>query len=94
MLKPNVALALSELLDAKSTGMTIEEVAIAAGSSYVGRTIGEVGLRQHGVEVMASGRNGSQEFRPDPAETTRPLDVPVMIGPPPIVRQFAEQAGA
>ncbi len=74
VLKPNVALALSELLDAKSTGMTIEEVAIVAGSSYVGRTIGEVGLRQHGVEVMASGRNGSQEFRPDPAETTRPLD--------------------
>lgn len=48
VLKPNVAWALSELLDEKSKGMTIEEVAIAAESSYVGRTIGEVGLRQQG----------------------------------------------
>lgn len=94
VLKPNVAWALSELLDAKSTGMTIEEVAIAAGSSYVGRPIGEVGLRQHGVEVTAIGRDGGQEFRPDPAETIRPLDVLGMIGPPPNVRRFADQAGA
>ena len=43
VLKPNVASALSELLDKKSTGMTIEEVVVASGSAYVGRTIGEVG---------------------------------------------------
>ena len=94
VLKPNVAWALSELLDAKSKGMTIEEVTIAAGSSYVGRSIGEVGLRQHGVEVMAIGRDGGQQFLPTRDETIRPLDVLVMIGPPPNVRQFAEQADA
>ena len=94
LLKPNVALALSELLDAKSEDMTLEEVSIGAGSGYVGRTIGEVGLRQHGVEVMAIGRDGRQQFLPAPDVTIRPDDVLVMIGPPPKVKQFAEQAGA
>ena len=94
VLKPNVALALSELLDAKSEDMTLEEVSIGAGSGYVGRTIGEVGLRQHGVEVMAIGRDGRQQFLPAPDVTIRPDDVLVMIGPPPKVKQFAEQAGA
>ena len=94
VLKPNVAWALAELLDAKSTGITIEEVAIAARSSYVGRTIGEVGLRQSGVEVMAIGRAGGQQFLPAPDEKIRPHDVLVMIGPLPNVQQFAEQAGA
>ena len=93
VLKPNVAWALSELLDAKSTGMTIEEVAIAADSSYVGQTIGDVGLRQHGVEVMAIGRDGGQQFLPAREVTIRQLDVLVMIGPPPNVQLFAEQAG-
>ena len=94
VLKPNVALALSELLDAKSEDMTLEEVSIGAGSGYVGRTIGEVGLRQHGVEVMAIGWDGRQQFLPAPDVTIRPDDVLVMIGPPPKVKQFAEQAGA
>ena len=94
VLKPNVALALSELLDAKSEDMTLEEVSIGAGSGYVGRTIGEVGLRQHGVEVMAIGRDGRQQFLPAPDVTIRPDDVLAMIGPPPKVKQFAEQAGA
>ena len=94
VLKPNVALALSELLDAKSEDMTLEEVSIGAGSGYVGRTIGEVGLRQHGVEVMAIGRDGRQQFLPAPDVTIRPDDVLVMIGPPPKLKQFAEQAGA
>ena len=94
VLKPNVALALSELLDAKSEDMTLEEVSIGAGSGYVGRTIGEVGLRQHGVEAMAIGRDGRQQFLPAPDVTIRPDDVLVMIGPPPKVKQFAEQAGA
>ena len=93
VLKPNVAWALAELLDAKSTGITIEEVAIAAESRYVGRTIGEVELRQTGVEVMAIGRDGGQQFLPPPDEQIRPHDVLVMIGPPPDVQQFAEQAG-
>jgi len=94
VLKPNVAGALSELLDAKSKDMTIAEVAIAPGSSYVGRTIGDVGLRQHGVEVRAIGRDGGQQFLPARDEEIRPNDVLVMIGPPPNVQQFAEQAGA
>ena len=94
VLKPNVAWALSELLDERSKGMTIEEVAIAPGSSYVGRTIGEVGLRQHGVEVMAIGRDGGQTFLPARDEEIQPDDVLVMIGPPPNVRKFAELAGA
>ncbi len=94
VLKPNVAWALSELLDEKSKDMTIEEVAIAPGSSYVGRTIGEVGLRQHGVEVMAIGRDGGQQFLPDRDEELQPDDVLVMIGPPRNVRQFAVQAGS
>ena len=94
VLKPNVAWALAELLDAKSEDMTLEEVSIGAGSGYVGRTIGEVGLRQHGVEVMAIGRDGRQQFLPAPDVTIRPDDVLVMIGPPPKVKQFAEQAGA
>ena len=94
VLKPNVAWALAELLDAKSAGMTIEQVLIGPGSAYVGRTIGEVGLRQHGVEVMAIGRDGGQQFLPAREEEIRPHDVLVMIGPPPNVQQFAEQAGA
>lgn len=93
VLKPNVAWALSELLDAKSKDMTIEEVSIAPGSSYVGRSIGDVGLRQHGVEVLAIGRDGGQRFLPAREETLRPLDVLVMIGPPPNVQRFAQQAG-
>ncbi len=93
VLKPNVAWALSELLDEKSKDMTIEEVAIAPESSYVGRTIGEVGLRQHGVEVLAVGRDGGQQFLPARDEELQPDDVLVMIGPPRNVQQFAEQAG-
>jgi len=92
VLKPNVAWALSELLDEKSKDMTIEEVAIAPGSSYVGRTIGDVGLRQHGVEVMAIGRDGEQQFLPARDETIRAGDMLVMIGSPPNVQQFAKQA--
>ena len=64
VMKPNVAGALSELLDEKSKGMKIKEVAIGGASAYVDRTIGEVGLRQHGVEVMAIGRDGEQQFLP------------------------------
>ena len=93
VLKPHVAWALSELLDAKSAAMTIEEVAIGASSAYVGRTIGEVGLRQHGVEVMAIGRDGGQKFLPAREDEIRPHDVLVMIGPPPNVQNFAERAG-
>ncbi|MDE2902900.1 MAG: potassium channel protein [Chloroflexota bacterium] len=93
VLKPNVAWALSELLDAKSKDMTIEEVAIASRSSYVGRNIGAVGLRQHGVEVMAIGRNGEQHCLPPRDETLCAGDVLVMTGPPPNVRRFTEQAG-
>lgn len=93
VLKPNVAWALSELLDEKSKDMTIEEVAIAPGSSHVSRTIGEVGLRQHGVDVMAIGRDGEQLFLPARDEEIQPQDVLVMIGPPPYVRKFARQAG-
>ena len=92
VLKPNVAWALSELLDEKSKDMTIEEVAIAPGSSYVGRTIGDVGLRQHGVEVMAIGRDGEQQFLPARDEEIQPDDVLVMIGPPRNVQRFAVQA--
>lgn len=77
-----------------STGITIEEVAIKANSAYVGRTIAEVGLRQHEVEVMAIGRGGGQQFLPAPDETIRASDVLVMIGPPPNMQQFAEQSGA
>lgn len=55
---------------------------IAPGGSYVGRTIGDVGLRQYGVEVMAIGRDGGQQFLPARDETLRPLNVLVMIGPP------------
>lgn len=93
VLKPNVAWALSELLDEESKDMTIKEVAIGADSSYVGRSIGEVGLRQHGVEVMAIGPDRKQRFLPARDEKIRTHDVLVMIGPPPNVRQFAEQAG-
>ena len=93
MLKPNVAWALSELLDEKSKDMTIEEVAIGAASAYVDRTIGDVGLRQHGVEVVAIGRDGEQQFLPARDEKIRAHDVLVMIGPPPSVQQFADQAG-
>lgn len=93
VLRPNVAWALSELPDEKSKDMTTEESAIAPGSSYVGRTIGEVGLRQHGVEVMAIGRDGGQQFLPAREETTRPLDVLVMIEPPPYVQRLADRAG-
>lgn len=93
VLKPNEAWALSELLDAKSNDMTIEEVAIAPGSSCVVRTIGEVGLRQHGVEVMAIGRDGGQQSLPTHDEEIRKGDVLVMIKPPPSVQRFAEQAG-
>ena len=93
VLKPNVAWALSELLNAKSKGLTIEEVAIHAGSAYVDRTIGEVGLRRHGMEVMAIGRDGEQRFLPARDEKNRAHDVLVMIGPPPNVQRFAEQAG-
>ncbi|MCY3958740.1 MAG: hypothetical protein OXG65_10650 [Chloroflexi bacterium] len=89
-----VAWAPSELLDAKSKGMTIEEVAIGAASAHVDRTIGEVGVRQHGVEVMAIGRDGEQQFLPAREERTRAHDVFVMIGRRPNVQQFAEQAGA
>ena len=94
VLKPNVAAALAELLDAKSPSITIEEVPIGDDSVYVGRTIGEVGLRQHGVEVMAIGRDGGQQFLPAPAESIRPHDMLVMIGPPSDVQRFAERAGA
>ena len=92
-LKPNVAWALSELLDEKSKGMTIRELSIAPDGSYMGRTIGDVGLRRHGVEVTGIGRDGGQQFLPARDEALRPLDVPVMIGPPPNVRRFAAQAG-
>ena len=93
VLRPNVAWALAELLDEKSKYMTTEESAIAPGSWYVGRTIGEVGLRHHGVEVMAIGRDGGQQFLPAHDETIRPLDVLVMIGPSPNVQRLADQAG-
>ena len=93
VLKPSVAGALAELLDPKSTEITIEEVAIGANSAYVGRMIAEVGLRQHGVEVMAIGRDDNQQFLPASDETIRAGDMLVMIGPPPNVQQFAEQAG-
>ena len=93
VLKPNVALALSELLDEKSKDMSIEEVAIAPGSSYVGRSIGEVGLRQHRVEVLAIGSDGGQQFLPARDDEIQPHDVPVTNGPPPNVRTFAGQAG-
>ncbi|MDE2767129.1 MAG: NAD-binding protein [Chloroflexota bacterium] len=92
VLKPNVTRALSELLDEKSKVMTIEEVAIGAASVFVDRTIGDLGLCQQGVEVMAIGRDGEQQFLPTRDETARAQDVLVMIGPPPNVRQFAEQA--
>ena len=81
-----------ELLDVKSKDMTIEEVATGAASANVDRTIGNVGLRQQGVEVMAIGRDGEQQSLPARDETARAQDVLVMIGPPPNVRQFAEQA--
>ncbi len=93
VLKPNVAGALAELLDPMSTGITIEEVPVRANSAYVGRTIGDVGLRQHGVEVMAVGRDGEQQFLPARDETIRAGDMLVMIGSPPNVQQFAKQAG-
>lgn len=93
VLKPNVAWALSELLDEKSEDMPIEEVAIGAASAFVDRTIGEVGLSRHGVEVMAIGRDGAQQFLPARDDKIRAHDVLVMIGPPPSVQQFADQAG-
>lgn len=93
VLMPNVAWALPELLDETSKDMTIEEVAIAPGSSYVGRSIGEVGLRQHRVDVLAIGSDGGQQFRPARDDEIQPPDVPVMNGPPPNVRTFAGQAG-
>ncbi len=94
VLEPNLAWALSEVLDAKARDMTIEGMSIAPGGSYVGRTIGEVGLRQFGVEVLATGRDGGQQFLPDRDEELQPDDVLVMIGPPPTVRQFAVQTGS
>ena len=93
VLKPNVGWALSELLGTKSKDMTIEEVAIASGSSYAGQNIGDVRLRQHRVAVMAIGRNAGQRFRPPWEETICAGDVLTMIGPPPHVQQFAKQAG-
>ena len=94
VLKPNVAWTLSELLDAKSKGMTIEEVVIGAASAYVDRTTGEVGLRQHGVDVTAIGRDGGQQLLSARDEKIRAHDVLVTIGPPPNVGRFAEQADA
>lgn len=93
VLKPNVAWALSESLDEKSTNMTIEEVAIGAANAYEDRTIGEAGLRQHGAEVMAIGRDGEQQLLPARDEKIRAHDVLVKIRPPPYVQRFPEQAG-
>lgn len=93
VLKPNVGRALSELLGTKSKDMTIEEVAIASGSSYAGQNIGDERLRQHRVAVMAIGRNAGQRFRPPWEETICAGDVLTMMGPPPNVQQFAKQAG-
>lgn len=92
-LTPDVAWALSELLGTKSKDMTIEEVAIASGSSYAGQNIGDVRLRHHRVAVMAIGRNAGQRFRSPWEETICAGDVLTMIGPPPNVQQFAQQAG-
>ena len=71
---------------------TVDRLALAG--AYVDRTIGEVGLRQHGVKVMAIGRDGEQQFGAGARREDFALhDVLVMIGPPPNVRRFAEQAG-
>lgn len=47
---------------------TVDRLALAG--AYVDRTIGEVGLRQHGVKVMAIGRDGEQQFLPARDEKT------------------------
>ncbi len=82
VLQPHVAAALSELLDPKSPGMTIEEVALGPRSPFVGRSIADAGVRrEQGVDVIAVGRGGSHTFLPSRSETLRSGDVLVIVGP-------------
>ena len=94
MLHPSVADVVTELLDPRSAGITIEEVGIQPESGLVGRRIGELDLNQrYEVALLAIARDEQLDVIPSGAATIQPNDVLILVGRPTNVQRFAACCG-
>ena len=73
--------AIVEEIEAVIGGLLIDWVTLEAEARGVGRTIGELAIRQQtGITVAAILRDGTPLIAPDPAERLQPGDQLVVIG--------------
>jgi voltage-gated potassium channel len=76
--------------------LSMEQVGIQEGSSLVGQTIVDAGIRQkYGVIVVAIRRaDGSMDFNPSPESVIRAGDELVVLGRPQSVKALGERVAA
>ena len=90
MLRPRVEEVVSELLDPRSKGLTIEEVRVRPESWLVGRAVGELDISErYQVALVAITGDRPQDVIPSAATALKPNDVLIVVGRPVNVQRFA-----
>lgn len=85
MIRPHVVTFLDRMLRSKDQSIRVEEVVVGPGSTWVGRTLGEVDVyRMTGLVPVALKQPGGEDFQynPSPGETLNPETVLIAIGNP------------
>jgi voltage-gated potassium channel len=89
MLRPKVGDIVTELLDPRSAGITIEQFEVQPESVLLGRSIGDLHVdERYGVVLLAITSDEQLEAIPSPSATIQVGDVLVVVGRPDNVERF------
>jgi voltage-gated potassium channel len=96
MIRPTVVTFLDTMLKSREEGLRVEEVEIAPGSPFAGKTVGGSGIREKTRALLVAIRHGSAtdyDFNPQDNAMIGERDVLIFISAPESLREIAEISG-